>query len=525
VTLSQRKPVRIGRWVADPATNELRNAGRSVRLEPKPMDLLMRLAAQPGEVVSRETLLQEVWSDAVVVDEALTQAVARLRKALGDDGDYVETLSKRGYRLTVPVQPVDAPGAAPRRPRLVAATIAALLLVVGIVAYVLTNDPPAPSPAAAERRDGWMTVTVMPFETLSPNAGQDYLARGMSDTLMTELGHLSGLRVTTAGGRYVVSGSAQRDAGSLRVNVRLVDGRSGEQVWAERYERPYADLFAVQDEIIQRLAQALPARMSEAERRRLARRHTHSLEAYDHFLRAQSLFLARQPAENAQARELYRKAIDIDPRFARAYAGLAMTHALEPRLRAAADAGAANERALELADSARLIDPGIAEVHWALGFIHAQARRHAQAIAELKRVIEINPSFADAYALMGGVYTYLGQADKSIPLLRTAMRLDPAAGYLYYLLLGRAYLFQGDAEQALINLREAAARNPADVETHLYLAAAHAEAGNAKAAQWEAEEVRTLQPGFSLAAWLEGYPLASDAHRDRLRKSLALAGF
>jgi DNA-binding winged helix-turn-helix (wHTH) protein len=201
VTLSQRKPVRIGRWVADPATNELRNAGRSVRLEPKPMDLLMRLAAQPGEVVSRETLLQEVWSDAVVVDEALTQAVARLRKALGDDGDYVETLSKRGYRLTVPVQPVDAPGAAPRRPRLVAATIAALLLVVGIVAYVLTNDPPAPSPATAERRDGWMTVTVMPFETLSPNAGQDYLARGMSDTLMTELGHLSGLRVTTAGGR------------------------------------------------------------------------------------------------------------------------------------------------------------------------------------------------------------------------------------------------------------------------------------------------------------------------------------
>ena len=517
--------MRIGKWVADPATNELRNAGRSVRLEPKPMDLLMRLAAQPGEVVPRETLLEEVWSDAVVVDEALTQAVARLRKSLGDDADYIETLSKRGYRLTVPVQPVEAGPAGPRRRTLTAAAIAAVLLIVGVIAYLAPNDPPANTPGTApDRRDAWMTVTVKPFETLSPNPSQEYLARGISDTLMTELGHLSGLRVTTAGGRYVVSGSVQRDDASLRVNVRLVDGRSGEQVWSERYERPYADLFAVQDEIIQRLAQALPARMSEAERRHLAQRHTRSLEAYDHFLRAQSLFLARQPAENAQARDLYRKAIDIDPKFARAYAGLAMTHAIEPRLRATPDAGAANDRALELAESARLIDPGIAEVHWALGFIHAQARRHAQAIAELQRVIDINPSFADAYALMGGVYTYIGQPDKSVPLLRTAMRLDPAAGYLYYLLLGRAYLYQGDTEQALINLREAAARNPADIETHLYLAAAHADSGNTKAAQWEAEEIRTLQPGFTLASWLSGYPLASDPHRERLRKSLALAG-
>jgi len=190
--------VRIGKWVADPATNELRNAGRSVRLEPKPMDLLMRLAAQPGEVVPRETLLEDVWSDAVVVDEALTQAVARLRKSLGDDADYIETLSKRGYRLTVPVQPVEAGPAAPRRRTLTAAAIAAVLLIVGVVAYLVPNESPAPAPGTAtDRRDAWITVTVKAFETLSPNPSQEYLARGISDTLMTELGHLSGLRVTT----------------------------------------------------------------------------------------------------------------------------------------------------------------------------------------------------------------------------------------------------------------------------------------------------------------------------------------
>ena len=125
---------------------------------------------------------------------------------------------------------------------------------------------------------------------------------------------------------------------------------------------------------------------------------------------------------------------------------------------------------------------------------------------------------------MGGVHTYLGQPAKSIPLLRTAMRLDPAAGYLYYLLLGRAYLFQGDVEQALINLREAAARNPADIETHLFLAAALVQGGNQRSAQWEVEEIRTLQPGFSLATWLAEYPLASEPLRQRLRSMLSQAG-
>ena len=285
-----------------------------------------------------------------------------------------------------------------------------------------------------------------------------------------------------------------------------------------------ADLFAVQDQIIRRLAEALPARMSEAERAQLAKRHTRSLEAYDLFLRARSLFLVRQPDDNLRARELYRQAIEIDPRFARAYAGLAMTHAMEPRLRGQPYADAPLSRALELVESARQIDPDIAEVQWALGFVHAQARRHDRAIDELERAIRLNPSFADAHALLGGIHTYLGAPAKSVPLLRTAMRLDPMGGYLYYLLLGRAYFFEEDLEQALFNLREAAARNPADVETRLFLAAALAATGQGAAAQWEAEEVRALTRDFTLASWLAGYPLASERHRAKLQQRLAGLG-
>jgi TolB-like protein len=373
---------------------------------------------------------------------------------------------------------------------------------------------------------------VLPFEAVGPSGEHAYLARGIGDSLMNELGRLSGVRVIDAGrvrpedvarhARYAVSGSVQRDGALLRIHTRLVDTRTGEQLWSERFERPFGELFPVQDEIIRHVTKELPTQLTQSERERLARRHTRSLEAYDLFLRAQAHFLARNARENAEARELYRKALELDPRFARAYSGLALTHALDHRLQANADARASLDRALELAESAREIDPGLAEVHWALGFVHAQARRHREAIAALDRAIALNPSFADAYALKGGIHTYLGEPDKSIAPLRTALRFRPEGGYLVYLLLGRAYFFLDDRQQALINLREAASRNLSDLEVRLFLAAALADT-DPLAAAWEMEEVKAAEPAFALDTWLANYPLASAPHRDRLRAAVMRA--
>ena len=229
-------------------------------------------------------------------------------------------------------------------------------------------------------------------------------------------------------------------------------------------------------------------------------------------MRAQALFLARRPEENDQARVLYQKALDLDPQFARAYAGLAMTYAMDYRYQKSAESSATFGRALELAETARTIDPDIPEVYWAIGFIHAQAQRYDQAIESLQKAIELNRSYADAYALMGGIYTYVGQPARSIPLLRTALRLNPDGGYLYFLLLGRAYLFENDIEQALINLREALRRNPDDLEAHIYLAAALVADGNRSAAEWEVDEIRARDADFSMHRWLETYPLTSERH-------------
>ncbi len=555
--------LQIGEWWADPATNELGRASETVRIEPKAMEVLMVLAGRPGGVVSREELLSLVWPGVVVGDEALTQSVIKLRRALGDNPRspaYIETISKRGYRLIAPVRNVESapaassveaihlppqPSARPRdriRLLVLAAGVVIALLAAGAYYYsslrdraqVAVTDPDTPNVWDAPN-SALVTVTVQPFQWLGATDEHEYLARGIGADLMTDLSRFSGLRLIGASSdrpdtpasrnaRYLVSGSVQREAETLRVNVHLIDARTNEQLWSERFERPFRDLFAVQDEIVRRLVEKLPGKVSDAERRRLAKRYTRSLEAYEYFLRGQALFMVRRTEDNEQARSQFRKALELDAKFARAYASLAMTYAMDYRLQPSGDSSPALARAYELAETARLIDPDIPEIHWALGFVHVQSRRHDRAMESLRKALELAPSYADAYALMGGIHTYTGQPAKTIPLLRTAMRLNPDGGYLYFQILGRAYLFEKDIEQALINLREALARNPVDLETHVYLAAAMAAAGDRRGAEWEAEEIRALDRGFTMQRWLETYPLASAELRKQLSELAAVAG-
>lgn len=260
--------------------------------------------------------------------------------------------------------------------------------------------------------------------------------------------------------------------------------------------------------------------VSDVERQRLAKRYTGSLEAYDYFLRGQALFLVRRSDENEEARALYRKAIELDPKFARAYAGLAMTDAMNYRLRESADPSSALDRALELAETARQIDPDIPEVYWALGFVHAQSRRHDQAIDALRKAITLDRSFADAYALLGGILTYTGQPARSIPLLRTALRVNPTGISVFPAPRTRLSIRKRRRAGA-DHLRAALMRNPADIETRVYLAAALVAAGDHSAAKWETDEIRCLQPDFSTRHWLDTYPMTSAPQRQRLSRLLA----
>jgi len=529
--------IRIGEWTVDRQGNRLCRAGETVRVEPKVMDLLMLLAEHRGEVVARDQMLAALWAGTIVGEEALTQCAIKLRRALRDsprNPRYIQTVSKRGYRLIAPVMPAEvrAEQAASSAPAIRGATRRRWLLLWGGLAaaalaasLIIFTAQPAGDPIDAERRADAIAspipVAVEPFDYLGLD-GRSYVAAGITDDLASDLSRAHQLRVvrsehghsTRPDLRYSVSGSVQQDSGVVRINVFLTDAVTGDQLWAGRFEQAYDNLFALQDEIARRVLAVLPARIDDAERRRVARRYTRSLAAYDAFQHGQAMFLARTREDNEAARALYRQAIALDPRFARAYASLAMTYAMDDRLGAPARSSLA--RASALAESARQIDPDDPRVLWALAFVHAQARRLGASAEVLGRAIELDPSFADAYALLGGVRTYGGRPGDTIPLIRTAMRLNPDAGYLYFLLLGRAYFFENDVEQALVNLRAAAERNPADVETRVFLAATLAASGDVAAAQWEADEVRTLRPAFSARAWLATYPMTSERQRERL---------
>jgi DNA-binding winged helix-turn-helix (wHTH) protein/TolB-like protein/Tfp pilus assembly protein PilF len=556
----------IGDWTVEPTLNRASAAGGVVQLEPKSMSVLVLLADRAGEVVSREALLEAAWPGLVVGDDSLTQVILKLRKALGDaprQPTYIETISKRGYRLVARVQKLPrvtaeaadaaapaetttaaSPGAGPRAgrraPTLAAVGVVAVVILAAVLAPVARDwtadplaDPPATPGSDASSRP---TLAVAAFDVLGDDPRVDVLARGMTADLLTDLSKLSGLSIvqgaaddtgranTDATIRYVVSGSVQRIDDRLRLQVHLADAKSGERLWSGRFDRPLAGYFAIQDEVEPALLRILHAKVSEAELRRLSRRYTRDLEAYEYFQRGQAALLAREREENATARDLYRRAIARDPNFARAYAGLALTYAADYRNRWVADGSAALDRALEMARTAYDMDPDIAETYWVMAFVQVERRRHEEALDTLRTALRLYPSYADGYALAGGIYTYLGRPAETLPMLRTAMRLDPRAGYLYFLLLGRAHLFLGDLEQARVNLTHALLANPADVELHVYLAALDLAAGDRVAADWEAEEIRALSPSFAAGEWLRTYPMTDANQRATLAQALHAIG-
>ena len=556
--------LQVGGWAVEPALNQLSATGKTVKLEPKAMAVLVCLADRPGQVVSREALLAAVWSGVVVGDDSLTQVVIKLRKALGDVPEkpaYIQTISKGGYRLVAPVVRSAENSSTPVRtdaeslhterkrrvPWIAGAGMATLLLAAAggwwIESERVTGVPPGQASMAniEAARTAQPTITIRPFEALGNDPQAVLLARGITADLVTDLSKVFGLSVigvplvrSQAGAetpadatpiRYLVSGSVQRIDERLRLHVHLTDAETGKQLWSERFDRALSGLFAIQEELGPKILQILPAKVSEAELRRMAQRHTRNLEAYETFQRGQFALLVRQKAENETAREMFRRAIALDATFARAYAGLALTYAADFRNQWTGDGAAALDRAFELARTAHQIDPDIPETYWVLAFVHMERRQHEQALQYLETAVRLYPSFADGYALMGGINTYIGRPAESVRLLRTAMRLNPQAGHLYFLNLGRAYLALGDLEQSRVNLEQALARNAVNLEAHVYLAALHLRAGDKAAAAWEAEEIRALQPGFSSRTWLETYPLTDVTQKNMLVQALGKLGF
>lgn len=328
--------------------------------------------------------------------------------------------------------------------------------------------------------------------------------------------------------RYVLDGSVRKSGDRFRINANLVEADNAHQVWAEQFDRELTDIFALQDEVIGHIVSALAIKLTAIEEKQIARVPTENLEAYDYYLRAETEGYYRQDyLTYVRALGFYSKAIDLDPKFADAYAGYARVAVEVWRNNSdqALPAPVARKRAYDAAGKALELDPTNARAHTVLAFLQLSDGRHEEAIASGRRAVELNPNDAEARANLGMVLSYAGRQEEAIAAVDNAMRLNPMAPAGLRLLAGIVFFNAQLYDRAITELEQVVKAWP-DAETpHEYLSATYALNGDAERARLQVEALPGL-PQMNLAqyrvAYGDQYKLGTDL--EHLLKGLAAAG-
>jgi adenylate cyclase len=452
--------VTFGRYRFVPATGRLFSGKQEVRLTPKAAAVLSTLMAHRGQPVTRDQLFASVWRDTAVSDDALTSCIKELRRAFGDDSKrphVIETRHRRDYRFMQDIAESGGPlpAGAPNSPTPARVSSAAARVA-----------PVRAAPDTTARIAGRPIIAVLPFDNMSGDPAQDYFSDGMTEDIVTALAkHRSMLvvaRSSTCAFRghgtdvrevgvklaadYVVEGSVANLGGRLRVNVRLVETQDGRHVWAERYDRTVERLFDVQDEITAAIAARIEPEVATAERRRVETRQPPQLGAWDLFHLGHKHFYLFANADNEEAQRLFRRAIDVDPTFAAAYAWLSCAMVLgmlyfdvEPDDTVMDEAIALARRGVELDDQDAL-------THCAYGRALLTRGTCADALAEFEAALQLNPHLAVVYCGLGDSLAYEGRFADAIPLFEKAINLSPydPQRWAFYSYRALAHLFAGE---------------------------------------------------------------------------------
>jgi TolB-like protein/DNA-binding winged helix-turn-helix (wHTH) protein len=481
-----RETFRFRDFVLDVAAYELRRNGHPVRLERQPMDLLILLVGQRGQLVSRSQIVDALWGKDVFVDveNGVNTAIRKLRQALRDAPDtptFIETVPGKGYRFIAavealfdappsPLPPVAAPpsvvsvqtltardatgatGAsvdvpeavvgerpAGRRARerlvLAAVTMAAL---AGVLLWAWKR------PAESGTR---VTIAVLPFDNLNGDPETDYLASGLTEDTIVSLGRIHPERVSVIGrtsitvyrgttkslaeiGRelgtdYLVESSLRAERSHLRITARLVRVRDQVQIWSDSFDRNSSSILGLQQEISSAIAEQVRTRLSPDRQRTLARRHTQNAEAYDFFLRGRHFLNQRTPDAMQRAIESFQRATVADPTYSLAWANLAMAYGSSP-LNSDVDPRRVSPHVREAAVRAVAADPDLAEAQHALGHVDwAFEWDWPAAEAAFRRAIELDPSYSLVHLILGHLLSQTGRHAEAEPFMRRARELDP----------------------------------------------------------------------------------------------------
>jgi TolB-like protein/class 3 adenylate cyclase/Flp pilus assembly protein TadD len=392
------------------------------------------------------------------------------------------------------------------------------------------------------------SLVVLPFVNMSGDPEQEYFSDGLTEDLTSDLSQISSLFVISRnsaftykgkavkllevsrelGVRYVVEGSVRKAGDQLRITAQLVDATKDQHLWSERYDRPLTEIFALQDEIRQKIVTALRVKLTAEEHERFQRAPTNNLEAYDFYLHGQEsglrAFYETKKELNAQARQMYEKAIELDPRYAGAYAGLGWAYWVDWFFLWNPDRVQALERASELAQKAVALNDSLPEPHVVLGWVYLWKKQYEQAIAEVEKAIALDPNNAGSYLTLGTILVDAERPEEGIGLIEKAMRLNPHYPVDYLHQLGWAYRMAGRCEEALTPLKRVLTLEPNYNPAHVNLAACYAELGWLEEARTEAAEVLRLVPNFSLEVARQSWPYKNPADLERTLAALRKAG-
>ena len=503
--------------VLDVARRELSRGVEPVAVEPQVFDLLVYLVENRDRVVSKDDLIASIWGGRIVSESTLASRINAARKAVGDSGGrqkLIRTFARKGFRFVGQLHEEAA------------ATAAEPVQTI----FSLPDRP---------------AIAVLPFVNMSGEPEQEYFSDGISEDIITALSKLRWFFVIARnssfnykskafhmkqvadelGVGYLVEGSVRKGGDRVRITVQLNDVATGSTLWAERYDRDLADVFAVQDEITEAIVAAIEPQLYAVENFHAQRKLPDSMDAWDLVMRALSYYWRVTRQDNVVAQALLEKATAIDPSYGQALGVLAASHTFGAHMgwQDMAATVPVAERAALAAIRADSEDPW---AHYALGCAYLFPRRFDDSLAEFELALRLNPNFSLAQGYYGLALAYCGRWEEADVAARRALRLSPRDPFsaIYCGIAGYAQFVGQNYEAAMQLAREATRQRSDFVGGHRVLTAAAAMAGQDDVAKAALLELRRAQPNISLAWIAEQMPIQQDADRAHYLDAFRRAG-
>jgi TolB-like protein len=533
--------IRPGRWSAevqyvfgdfalDPDRRELTRNAEAVAIGPQVFDLLLFLVQNRERVVSKDDLLDSVWSGRIVSESTLTSHINAVRKAIGDSGGeqrLIRTIARKGFRFVGDVREADASEAFAVPDAKTATSKEASAQTLSL--------PDSPSIAA------------LPFQNWSDDPEQEYFADGMVEDIITALSRHRWLFVIARnssftykgravdvkqvgrelGVRYVLEGSVRKAANRVRITGQLVDATSGVHLWADRFEGTLDDIFELQDQVAMSVVGAITPTLERAEIERAKRKPTESLDAYDYYLRGMASFHRGTRDAISQALPLFNQATQLDPDFASAYAMTAWCYFWRKIN------GWMIDRPHEIAEGVRLArrsvelgkDNAVALARSGHALVHLAGDLDG-GVALIDRALVLNPNLAAAWFLSGFLRIWRGEPDDAIERFARAMRLSPLDPEIFRMQAGTAmaHFLVGRFDTASSWAEKAFRELPSFLIAVGIIAASHALAGRTHEADRAMEHLRQLDPTLRISNLEDWLPLHRPEDLATLAGGLRKAG-